>query len=210
MKFVAPPLVRQCRFLQLLSLGRLHDSLISGIQHSTQRWEHEAALDTVFPSRCWSLDPRDGPEHNRGSSRGSKVHRETYYRGERVGGARVGGASRKWVRRARGGKLFPRGSQVLKDGMEITDQACRGHRQNGNLQLQLLPRQSWLIPKALALYPLDKLQGRLSDTEHPLMRWDEQGQGNELIPLGGVQPSASLSAHEGRGLLKAHDFFFRI
>lgn len=42
----------------------------------------------------------------------------------------------------KGVKLFPRGSQVLKDGMKVTDQACRGHMQNGNLQLQLLPRQS--------------------------------------------------------------------
>ena len=43
---------------------------------------------------------------------------------------------------SKGAKTFPRGSQVLKDGRESADQACRGHRQNGNLELQLLPGQS--------------------------------------------------------------------
>ena len=39
-------------------------------------------------------------------------------------------------------KTFPRGSQVLKDGREIADQAHQGHSQNGNLELQLLSGQS--------------------------------------------------------------------
>ena len=102
---------------------------------------HGAALDTVLPLRCWHLDPRDGQEHSRGSkvlisTQGNLSWKDKGKRGWGWGGIKEVGQKSKVV------KIFPRGSQVLKDGREIADQACQGHSQNGNFELQLLPGQS--------------------------------------------------------------------
>ena len=176
--------MKSCSLHHRLSLGGLCDSLISGMRHWAE-YGRGAALDTVLPLRYWHLDPRDGQEHSRGCIRGSKVWISTQGNLSWKDKGRRGwgwGGIKEVGQKSKGIKTFPRGSQVLKDGREIADQACRGHSQNGNFELQLLPGQSWLIPKALALLSLDKLEGRITLTEHPLMRWDEQGQGYELIP----------------------------
>lgn len=122
-----------------------------------------------------------------------------------------GEASRTQARRARELKCFLVEARSWKMGERLLIGMSRSTR-NGNLQLQLLPRQSWFIQKTLALLLTDIWQGRLSDTSHPLMWWGKQGQVYELTSHGRVQTSANLPGQEGRGsgLLKVYNFFQNI